>query len=84
MIEQTTLHRRIAQKQGGGDIGTVCKAESYRQNDSVSPHFPPLEIPNQPQALERSGRARLATSALNEPDMDQPRLNANPGGSAWV
>ncbi|MBZ5665063.1 MAG: hypothetical protein LAO30_10715 [Acidobacteriia bacterium] len=79
MIDPTTLRHRIAENPGGVGVSVVFKAEGKELHHSVSLKFTPLQVPEEPQALERSRRDPLATSAFN-----QPNLNPDRGGSAWV
>jgi hypothetical protein len=79
MIHHATSRHRFVKRLCEAGIGVVVQAEVQQQSRFVSVEIPPLQVPNEPQALERFQREPLATSAFN-----QPNVNPGRGGSAWV
>ena len=76
MIHKITLRQRIVENLCSAGVIVMGKAESKPLNRSASPKFPPLEVPNKPQTLQRF-REPLAISATIQ-------MNHARGGRAWV
>jgi hypothetical protein len=76
MIHKVTLGQRITERLRNDGVMVTHKAGSKPLNHSVSPTFPPLEVPNKPQTQQRF-RETLAIRATIQ-------MNPVRGGRAWV